>query len=97
MITILWRENHQDRWDRFETNVDAYNKLTEIKNNPEACPIGDVWVYPDYADRFALSGDIFYGVKPREIEMLEHFKAQNELFNLHLKYRQLMGKKEEEE
>ena len=88
MITILWRENGQDRWDRFETDEDAYHKLTEIKNNPEACPIEDVWIYPHYADNMAVTGDIYYEIKPRGIELLEQFKAQNELFKLSLKYRQ---------
>ena len=59
MYTVLWRDNGQDRYDRLETGEDVENLLKEIDANPEASPLGDVWVYKPEADNYAVTGDTF--------------------------------------
>ena len=59
MYTIIWREKENDKWDRFKTRKEVLEKLREIENNPDACPLGDVWIFGPAADRYASAGDEF--------------------------------------
>ena len=59
MYTILWQEEGKDRWDRVKSKAEVYNLLDDIRNNPDACPIGDVWIFSHQADDYASAGDEF--------------------------------------
>lgn len=59
MYTVLWRDNGQDRYDRLETGEDVENLLKEIEADPDASPLGDVWVFEPEADNYAVTGDTF--------------------------------------
>lgn len=64
MYTVLWIEKDEneishDRWDRFETEEEVREKLVEIDNDPNACCIGDVWIFGPEADKYAEAGDEF--------------------------------------
>ena len=49
MYTVLWQENSQDRWDRFETSEEVMVLLTELEQNPDVCE-NDVWILNPDAD-----------------------------------------------
>lgn len=59
MYTMLWTENGADKWDRFSSAKEVREKLTEIENNEEASPLGDVWIFPPKADDIAVTGEDF--------------------------------------
>ena len=58
MYTVLWRENDNDRWDRFETEEDVKVLLDELANNPNVCE-NDVWIFTPKADDYAFDYDSF--------------------------------------
>ncbi len=59
MYTVIWREGDIDKWDRFATKEEVMELLQQIDNNPDACCIGDVWVFSPEADEHALTGSDF--------------------------------------
>ena len=59
MYTLIWQENNEDKWDRLETKEEVLEKLEEIENNPDACDIGDVWIFRPEADDYASAGNEF--------------------------------------
>lgn len=59
MYTIIWMEKGQDRWDRLRTKKEVLEKLREIERTPEACSVGDVWIFHPEADKYASAGDEF--------------------------------------
>ena len=52
MYTVLWQENSQDRWDRFETSEEVMVLLTKLEQNPDVCE-NDVWIFNPNADDYA--------------------------------------------
>lgn len=50
MWTVLWQENDQDRWDRFETKEEVLCLLDQLRENPNVCE-DDTWIFsPQAAD-----------------------------------------------
>lgn len=58
MYTVVWQDNGQDRWDRFETQEAVRHLLHELSENPNVC-IGDVWIFAPEADEYACTPDLF--------------------------------------
>ena len=52
MYTVIWIENGQDRWDRFETEEEVRELLDELVENPNVCE-NDVWIFTPQADEYA--------------------------------------------
>lgn len=59
MYTVIWQENSQDRWDRFETSEEVMVLLTELEQNPYVCE-NDVWIFNPNADDY---GDDYFTFK----------------------------------
>lgn len=59
MYTVIWMEKGQDKWDRLKTKKEVLDKLQEIERTPEACPVGDVWIFHPKADEYASAGNEF--------------------------------------
>lgn len=58
MYTVLWRENDNDKWDRFETKEEVRNLLNELENNPDVCE-RYVWIFTPNSDNYAFDYDSF--------------------------------------
>lgn len=53
--TVLYRENDNDKWDRFESAAELADFLTKAKDNPGICE-GDIWTFLPEADAYAYGG-----------------------------------------
>ena len=58
MYTVLWRENKQDKWDRFETEEEVAELLDELQENPDVCE-GDVLIFTPPAEDYCIDFDSF--------------------------------------
>ena len=58
MYTVLWRENDNDKWDRFETKKEVKDLLDELEKNPNVCE-NDIWIFTPEADEYAFDYTIF--------------------------------------
>ena len=59
MYTIIWTEEGHDKWDRVKSKAEVHALLDKIRDNPAACPVGDVWIFSPKADDYASAGDEF--------------------------------------
>lgn len=57
MWTVLWRENDQDRWDRYDSKEEVLRLLDQLRENPNVCE-DDTWIFPPKADECALTPDL---------------------------------------
>lgn len=51
MYTVLWKENNNDRWDRFESIEELISLLNSLKENPNVCE-SDIRVLLPEADEY---------------------------------------------
>lgn len=58
MYTVLWRENDNDKCDRFETKEEVKNLIDELEKNPDVCE-NDIWIFTPEADNHAVEYDMF--------------------------------------
>ena len=58
MYTVLWRENGEDRWDRFEDEKEVKELIAGFVKDRNVC-VGDVWVFPPSSDEDAITGDTY--------------------------------------
>lgn len=64
MYTVLWFENGECKWDRFEDKEDVLELLDKIKESDDSCE-GDVYVFPPEADAWSLDYESFMMMEGR--------------------------------
>lgn len=58
MYTLIWIDNGEDRWDRFEDKESLKEFLKYLKKTPGVCE-GDIYIFPPEADAYAMDYTAF--------------------------------------